>query len=273
MNESYPPTPGPMSNPAASAPGASAPPVFAPGTPPAPPSPEELAPISSLTAIVEAILRQPRRVMFGLRQPNQGKLIFGMLFITLAASLIYGLVVGTFSGGEQLWAAPAKIAAGLFISALICLPSLYIFSCLCGSQARLVEVFGLLTGLLTLMTILLIGFAPVAWVFSQSTKSLATMGALHIAFWFVAVIFGLRFLYCGFKTMHAGSRGGLNVWICIYLFVALQMTTALRPIVGVSHDFLPKSTDKKFFVAHWIDCIGAEMDPPPPNQTQLQPAR
>ena len=93
--------------------------------------------------------------MFQLRQPGAGKLIAMMLFVSVVCSLIYGVVVGTFSGGTQLWAAPVKIAAGLMISALICLPSLYIFTCLSGSQARLVEVCGLLAGLLMLMTILL----------------------------------------------------------------------------------------------------------------------
>ena len=125
-------------------------------------------------------------------------------------SLIYGVVVGTFSGGTQLWAAPVKIAAGLMISALICLPSLYIFTCLGGSQARLVEVFGLLAGLLMLMTILLIGFAPVAWIFSQSTESLAWMGTLHLIFWFIATIFGLRFLEAGFSHSNARSLAGFR---------------------------------------------------------------
>src|SRR6202007_2830304 len=106
-------------------------------------------------------------------------------------SLVYGVVAGTFSGGPQLWIAPAKIALGLMISATICLPSLYIFTCLSGSQARLVEVCGLLSGLLLLMTILLIGFAPVAWIFSQSTDSAMWMGTLHLCFWFIATGFGL----------------------------------------------------------------------------------
>ena len=37
------------------------------------------------------------------------------------------------------------------------------------------------------MTALLIGFAPVAWVFSQSTDSIFMMGLLHFCFWLVAL--------------------------------------------------------------------------------------
>jgi len=215
--------------------------------------PLERVAIPNFIATIEALLRQPRRMMFQLRQPGAGKLIAAMLFISIVCSLIYGVVVGTFSGGQQLWIAPVKIAAGLMISALICLPSLYIFTCLSGSNARLAEVFGLLAGMLMLMTILLIGFAPVAWIFSQSTESLAWMGALHLIFWFIATIFGLRFLEAGFAHSNARSRAGFHTWVVIFLLVAVQMTTALRPILGTSETFFPK--EKEFFLAHWGDCL------------------
>jgi len=217
--------------------------------------PAERVPISSVVGAIDAILRHPRRVMFQLRQPDAGKLIAKMIFISIVCSLIYGVVVGTFSGGPQLWIAPAKIAMGLMISALICLPSLYIFTCLSGSQARLMEVCGLLAGLLMLMTILLIGFAPVAWIFSQSTDAVTWMGALHLIFWFIATIFGLRFLETGFSHSNAKSHAGFHVWVVIFLLVAVQMTTALRPIVGKSDTFLP--TKKQFFLSHWGDCLSA----------------
>src|SRR5512133_3258201 len=131
--------------------------------------PEEREPVTGPFGAVEAVLRQPRRLMYQLRQPRPGGLLGVMLLTALLCSLVYGVVVGTFSGGTQLWAAPVKIAAGLLVSALVCLPSLYIFGCLSGSRARLVEIFGLLAGLLLLLTLLLVGFAPVAWLFSQST--------------------------------------------------------------------------------------------------------
>jgi hypothetical protein len=217
--------------------------------------PSEREPITNPITAVEAILRQPRRVMFQLRQPGAGRLIGGMLLVAVLCSLVYGVVVGSFSQGIQYWAAPVKIAGGLMFSALICLPSLYIFSCLSGSQARLAEIFGLVAGLLMLMTILLIGFAPVAWLFSQSSESLVWMGALHLLFWGIATIFGLRFLVAGFAQSQARSRAGLNTWIVIFVLVALQMTTALRPIVGKGGSFLP--TEKKFFISHWGDCLTA----------------
>lgn len=249
-------------------------PPVPPTLPPTPPfygplplgeNPDDREPVRNAVAAIEAILRQPRRVMYQLRQPGAGQLMLIMVFMALACSLLYGLVVGSFSMGPQLWAAAVKVAGGLFISALICLPSLYIFTCLSGSQARLAEMCGLLAGLLMLSMILLVGFAPVAWLFSQSTESVAWMGALHLAFWFISVFFGLRFLETGFSHSKARSSAGLNTWIIIFVLVTLQMTTALRPLIGKGSTFLP--TEKKFFVTYWGECLNQA---PPTPQKNVQ---
>ncbi len=122
-----------------------------------------------------------------------------------------------------------------------------------GEPAPMDASIGLLAGLLTLTTVLLIGFAPVAWVFSESTQSLPAISALHLVFWLVATCFGLRFLHAGFAHLNVKAGAGLKVWVVIFLLVALQMTTALRPIVGTAATFLP--VEKKFFVNHWADCL------------------
>ena len=215
--------------------------------------PQEREPILNLLIAIEAILRQPRRVMLQLRQAGAGRLIGILLFGVLVCSLIYGAVVGSFSMGTQLWAAPIKISTGLLITAVICLPSLYIFACISGSRASFQEICGLVAGLLMIMTLLLVGFAPIAWLFSQSTESVACMGALHLAFWLIATCFGVRFLAQGFSHSQARSRAGLVTWVVIFVLVAVQMTTALRPLVGKADSFLP--TAKKSFLSHWGDCL------------------
>ena len=241
------------------------PPPLPPQIPPAPGAarvlgddPAERVPINNVFGVVEAVLRQPRRLMFQLRQPGAGRLIGGMLFASVVCGLIYGLIIGSFSGHEQWWAAPLKFTGGLLISALICLPSLYIFAGLSGSTARLGEIFGLVAGLLLLMTVLLIGFAPVAWLFSQSTDSLLWMGFLYLLFWFVATAFGLRFLDAGFRQTNARSGAGLKTWTVIFVLVALQMSTALRPLLGRADTLMP--TEKKFFLAHWGACLKDQME-------------
>lgn len=245
-----------------------------PVPPPLPPpgffdaEPVDESPVRGFFATAEALLRQPDRIVRncgGVSQP------LTLSLIALGGALVYGLVIGTFSNGDQLWAAPVKVALGLLISALICLPSLYIFSSLNGSRARLAQVGGLLAGLVALMTLLLLGFAPVAWVFSQSTENISAMGALHLAFFAIATAFGLRFLQHGFEKLGSEGTGGLKVWTIIYVLVMLQMTTALRPFVGTADTFLP--TEKKFFLSHWGDHLGESDEQRSGDQPSTRPER
>jgi len=260
MNENN-PTPPPQFPPNVPPPIPPAPPIQSYAPRPLGDSPEERVPITSPIQAIEAILRQPRRVMYQLRQPGAGALMLYLMIIAILCGAIYGVVVGTFAGHDQLWIAPVKVAGGMLVSALICLPSLYIFACLSGSQARLAEIYGLVMGMLMLTTILLIGFAPVAWLFSQSTESPNWMGTLHLIFWFIASIFGLRFLNTAFSHSHAKSNAGFNTWIVIFMLVVVQMTTALRPIVGTPNtreSFFP--TTKKFFLSYWGECLTPESE-------------
>ena len=113
------------------------------------------------------------------------------------------------------------------------------------------ELAVILVGL-WVMTVLLIGFAPVAWLFSQSTNSVFWMGFFHLMVWFVATAFGLRFLDSGFRHTNASSGAGLKTWSVIFVLVVLQISTALRPLLGRADTFLP--AEKKFFLTHWGYC-------------------
>jgi hypothetical protein len=228
------------------------PPITAPN-PNDPGSAAERAPIRGPLDAVTAILRQPRRVMTQLHQTPAGRLALVLLLIAAVCSLLYGVVIGTFSGGTQVWAAALKTMLVLLASALICLPSLYVFACLSGAEVRPGELAGLVAAQLALMAVLLVGFAPVAWVFGQSTESVAAMGVLHLVFGLVAAVFGLRFLGSAFGHLNARSKGGLRIWMVIWVTVMLQMTTALRPLIGSADTFLPAI--KQFFLQHWFECL------------------
>ena len=201
-------------------------------------------------ATLDALLKRPGQLIYQLHHAPRGRIIAVLGAVTLLCLALYGLAVGSFSGHEQWWAAPAKIVGGTVLSALICLPSLYIFACLGGADLRLAPLCGTLLAVLCLNALLLIGFTPVAWVFSQSTESVALIGGLHLVFWAVGALFALRLLSAllDFVNPHAG-KGYLRLWFAVFVLVCLQMTTALRPIVGRDDTFLP--TKKLFFLSHW----------------------
>jgi len=138
------------------------------------------------------------------------------------------------------------------ISVLICLPSLYIFHA-SGDRRRDWWRYSAVAGLMALMTVLLIGFAPVAWVFSQVHEIPRRDGLVAFGILLVATISALRFLMRVPAFEQQFPTAGIRTWTIIFLLVALQMTTALRPIIGKGATFLPSFQDKKFFVTlGWI---------------------
>ena len=234
-----------------------------PGLPPKIPSAGEAAKVGNqfkpmtkavgLVSALEAVLRYPKQVIFQLHMGAHAKLSFCLLAIGMAGVIGYGGLVGAFSGGTQLWAAPAKLAAGLIFSGLICLPSLYIFASLNGIEVRAGAIAGLLCAAIALTAVLLIGFVPVAWLFTASTYSVNFVGGLHLIVWIIAVWFGLRLLFGGLDYAKSSRLGHLRVWGLIFVLVCLQMTATLRPIVGTADTLLP--AERKFFVVHWWECL------------------
>jgi hypothetical protein len=213
------------------------------------PMPEGRSPI----LVLEALLKYPGKIIHELQNNWRAPLAIWLLILALLGMATYGVVVGSFSGGTQMWIAPTKLALGTLLSVLICLPSLYIFACLGGIDARLRTVSGVLLAAVGLSALLLIGFAPVAWIFSQSTDSVPFMGALHLALWAIGIGFGLRLIGAMGRLLGGSAASQMKLWSLIFIVVCLQMTTTLRPIIGTSTHFLPG--EKKFFLAHWFETM------------------
>ena len=216
---------------------------------------EELDGGFGLANILNKLLRKPLSLIYTLEMTEEGsKLPPRLLAITAISLAIFGLVVGSFSAGAQLWAAPVKIVGGVLFSALICLPSLYIFACLGGLDAKFRTVAGLLCTLVALTSLLLVGFAPVVWLFSVSSDSLAFMGFLLVILWLLCVGFGLLLVHRGGRVLGMTNTRHLFVWCTVFLLVTLQMPTTLRPIVGKS-DTVLNLEEKRFFLSYWGEQI------------------
>jgi len=198
--------------------------------------------------VVEALLKRPQQVI-RLAEVAEPQRLIGLALALLISAGVYGVVLGTFSGGVQFWAAPVKLIAGIIGSAVVCLPGLYMAACLSGRDVKVRAVAGYLLAAVALSTLLLLGAAPAAWLFSVSTHSLAGMGMVHLLIWGVGTCAGLRLLIRAL----GGMRGHLALWCLMFVLVCVQMTTTLRPLLGTSDRLL--TYEKKFFVEHWWDCI------------------
>lgn len=222
--------------------------------PPLPPSLRPMEGLPTILNVVEHLLKHPGSLLHECGRGG-GQVIALLLAVTALSLAVFGFLLGTFSGGVQLWAAPLKVGLGTIAAMLICLPSLYIFSALGGLEARLAQIAGVLLTMVALIGLLLLGFAPVLWVFSASTEAVGFMGALALVFWLIALWFGGRLLLSMSGLLRMRSRGYLMLWLGIFLVVTLQMSTSLRPLLGTAETLLP--TEKRFFIEHWVNYVGA----------------
>ncbi len=226
-------------------------------TDPTPLEPSDKNP--GIVSTLEAVLRRPGSIIHHLEKSSPGPIILLLILCSASSLLVFGFVVGTFSMGQNLWVSPLKIIGGLFFASILCLPSLYIFSYLSDLEFRPATIAGVLATVVCLASLLLVGFAPVVWIFSQSTESVAFVGGLNLVVWIIAVWFGLGILSKSALALGGTRVGHLRVWMTIFLLVTFQMTTTLRPIVD-EQDLL-FNPEKKFFLAHWFECLSDRHDP------------
>ena len=202
---------------------------------------------------ISALLRKPGSVVFELGKPGSKRFGFILLAGLIACLVAFGLLLGSYAGGSSWWTAPTKLVLGTLASALICLPSLLIFSYNSGVDCSPGRLISLLLVALTLLGLLLVGFAPVLWVFIQSNSSLAFIGTLSLFLWTVCVLFALRVILTIAGELGARSPLWLMLWGCIFLLVSYQMTAALRPIIGTSETFFPAKKQSFLEALHFIN--------------------
>lgn len=211
---------------------------------------------TGLGLLIETLLKRPENLF----EEFKGKRVWGasvkLALIGLACYVLYGLLVGSFSGGMQWWASPLKMAGGVLFSSLICLPSLYIFGCLARSETSLPHCVALMSGMVALSGVLLIGFLPVSWVFSTSIQALGFMGFLHLVFWGISYLFGSRILLRGMSAFQCESTQPIHIWLLIFLLVLLQMTTTLRPLLGPGESLFTEG--KQFVLPYWGEHLSSD---------------
>jgi hypothetical protein len=260
-------------NPDAGQPQQPEPPPPWPGVPASPPPPQvprasipvkrkphEMVPMEQGIGVgpaISSLLKSPGSILYELTSGRRaGRVAISLWVITVLGLLVFGAVTGSISGGTQWWAAPAKVTGGVLFASLICLPSLYIFAALSGMALRLNAITGILLSTTGLTALLLAGFTPLVWVFGQSTGSIRFMGGLLLVIWLFSILFGMNLLIKCARAL--GMTDGFHLWIWCFMFllVTLQVSCALRPIIGTANTLLPK--EKKFFLQHWADNLNAE---------------
>jgi hypothetical protein len=169
----------------------------------------------------------------------------------LAFHALYGFVMALFGGWEASLMTLMKAPVIALSAMILCLPSLYVFSSIGGNPISIPQCFAIVGATLAMTGLMLLGMVPVTWLFSISTESIPFVVVLNTGIWLIAVIFARRFLKLA-MPVKTGKIWGLQWWLFIYIIVALQMATTMRPLLTKPSDGWWVS-EKKFFLANFID--------------------
>jgi len=182
------------------------------------------------------------------RNTNRPFLLF---FGAILCYVAYGVAAGFFQGGAQIGVALIKVPLILLGSLALCIPSLYVFTALSGTQLDARGFAKALAGFAGIAGLILIALMPVIWLFSVSTISLEFVVWLHIFAWLIALAFGRQFLVSAFGT--ASRAAGL--WLVLMLLVSLQMTTYLRPVLWRDAGQPLFAREKMSFFSHLSEVV------------------
>jgi hypothetical protein len=190
--------------------------------------------------IIEKILRNRYQFFTEVREGIDltGK-IKSMFVSSTVFFAIYGAVMGSTHSLWQTFSSAAKLPVLFIATLLICVPSLYFFSLLFGSNQSLRQNLTVILTAISVTSVLLLSFAPIILFFLLTTSQYQFFKLLNVVIFAISGLMGIVFLYQGMKvvsgpeTEGAGTRRMvLILWMFVYAFVGSQMAWTIRPFIG-----------------------------------------
>ena len=173
---------------------------------------------------------------------NGTKLESKIVALIVASSLffaIYGAIVGASSGWQQMLLSTVKLPALYLLTLLICLPTLYFFDILFGSQANFKQYTALSLTTVSVISVLLFSFAPVTLFFLISIRDYHFFLLLNVAIFSLTGFIGVQLFYRGVKSVMQFDEKTpqtrqrlLLFWLVLYGLVGSQLGWTLRPFFG-----------------------------------------
>jgi hypothetical protein len=160
-----------------------------------------------------------------------------MILSTIIYLALYGLVMGVSNSWQQAIMSAVKLPVLFLVTLLICLPTLYFFNLLYGSQLTFAQTAALMMAAVTVTAALTLAFASITLFFWLTVPDYGFFILLNVGVLAITAWWGLAFLRQGMRHIQRGAtqaRAGriLAIWIAIYAFVGTQMGWALKPFFG-----------------------------------------
>ena len=177
-----------------------------------------------------------------------------LLLLALGGTALFGFGAGCFVDWQVALLDAMKAGGIVLFSYLLCLPTLYVFASIAGCRVGFVQLAQIGLVVLSGIGCILAALAPVLWLFAVSTESLAFFVLLSFALVVVALVLGARTLGGAVKAQAVSRTTGLSAWFVIFLIVALQAITLVRPMLSpIGAEREPEG--KCFFVSHFFQSL------------------
>jgi hypothetical protein len=191
-------------------------------------------------AIIEKILRNRNQFFIEVREGvDLTSKIKSLIISSTIFFAIYGAVMGSTHSLWQTLSSAAKLPVLFVATLLICVPSLYFFGLLFGSNQSLRQNLTVVLTAISVTAVLLLSFAPITLFFLLTTSQYQFFKLLNVVIFAISGLMGIVFLYKGMKivsgpeTEGAGTRRMvLILWMFVYAFVGSQMAWTIRPFIG-----------------------------------------
>ncbi len=190
--------------------------------------------------IIESILRNRQAFFCEIREGMELREKMRAMFISSVAFLaLYGAVLGSTHSLWQVFSSAFKLPILFLATLLICAPTLYFFNLMFGSNQSLSQNIAIMLTAITVTSVVLLSFAPIALFFLLTSNNYQFFKLLNVGVFTIAGIVGVIFLAQGMRLVTSGSEQGANMrlvvvrlWILVYGFVGSQMAWTLRPFIG-----------------------------------------
>jgi hypothetical protein len=159
-----------------------------------------------------------------------------MIVSSIIYLALYGVVMGVSNSWQQALISAVKLPVLFLVTLLICLPTLYFFNLLYGSQLTFAQTAALMMAAVTVTAALALAFASITLFFWLTVPDYEFFVLLNVGVLAITAWWGLSLLRQGVRHVQqrtqARTRRILAAWIAIYAFVGTQMGWALRPFFG-----------------------------------------
>ena len=195
--------------------------------------------LAPFTVLMQLLRDQP---LF-LREIAESKRIDQKIISLLVCSslffAIYGVIIGSIQGWLQMLSSGFKLPALYLLTLLICLPTLYLFDVIFGSKRTFAQYVALLLASMSMISVMLCGFAPITLFFRLSINDQNFFRLLNIAIFALTGVIGIKFFHKAMVSLIDSESESLpnrhkliRAWLILYGFVGSQLAWTLRPFFG-----------------------------------------